>query len=226
MNAHWLFCLVCVGQAAVAADSPRETSLVKTIRRIEPSVTAVFSQHEEGRLNSGSGSVIHEDGFILTADHVVRGFPGVVLLKGHRPLRYRTVARLPEKDLAVLQVHVPNKLNPISLGRSHDLMTGEPILTVGTSAAVRYLTDRPVFDPHRRTWCYIADDTRFLVGAAWALPIPSRRKPTGGPSHPTRHHALRISAYSSGLARPAGSAGPGAARTDHPARHRAGKMAA
>jgi len=44
--------------------------------------------------------------------------------------------------------------------------TGEPILTVGTSAAVRYLTDRPVFDPHRRTWCYIADDARFLVGAA------------------------------------------------------------
>lgn len=128
---NWLLCFVCIGQTAASADSPRVTPVVKAIQQVEASVVAVFSQEKDGRLSSGSGSVIHEDGFILTADHVVRDLPGVVLLKGELPQRYRLVGRLPEKDLAVIQVTRPRKLTPIPLGRSDDLLTGEPILVGG-----------------------------------------------------------------------------------------------
>ncbi len=37
-------------------------------------------------------------------------------------------------------------------------------LTLGTSGAVRTVTETPVFDPQGRTFCYAFDDTRCLVG--------------------------------------------------------------
>jgi len=43
---------------------------------------------------------------------------------------------------------------------------GEAVVTVGTSAAVRRLVDRPMLHPRRRTWCYIAPGRRWLAGAA------------------------------------------------------------
>jgi len=41
---------------------------------------------------------------------------------------------------------------------------GDVALTLGTSGAVRVLADRPVLDARARTFCYCADDTRYVVG--------------------------------------------------------------
>ncbi|GAC1576126.1 MAG: gluconokinase [Candidatus Elarobacter sp.] len=41
---------------------------------------------------------------------------------------------------------------------------GEVALTLGTSGAVRVLAAEPVLDPHGRTFCYCADDTRYVIG--------------------------------------------------------------
>ena len=43
---------------------------------------------------------------------------------------------------------------------------GETNVTVGTSAAVRVATERPIFDPKRRLWCYRLDEDYFIVGGA------------------------------------------------------------
>jgi len=45
-------------------------------------------------------------------------------------------------------------------------MTGALVMTVGTSAATRRLSPEPRFDPCRRTWCYIVDESHYLPGAA------------------------------------------------------------
>jgi S1-C subfamily serine protease len=116
---------------AAAADSPRNTSTVRLIREVQPGVVAIFSQQAGGNNDTGSGSVIHQDGFILTNDHVVRNRPGVVLLSDDTVLPYRIVGRLPEKDLALVQVTPKQPLKPIPLGRSADLMTGEPVVVGG-----------------------------------------------------------------------------------------------
>ncbi len=130
-----VFCwiVVAIGLPAWAEDSvsPRVTRNVEIIREIKDGVVAVFSQDREGKLHSGSGSIIHPAGFVLTNDHVVRDRPGVVLMKDAPPLRYRTVGRLPEKDLAVLQINVSKGLTVIPLGHSDDLMTGEPCVCGG-----------------------------------------------------------------------------------------------
>ncbi len=117
--------------AATPKNSPRVTDTVRIVRKTEPAVAAIFSQ-AEGRLSMGSGSVVHKEGYVLTNDHVVAGMGGVVLLRDNRlPLEYKIIGRMPEKDLCLLKVQVPHPLAAIRLGRSNDLMTGEPILCAG-----------------------------------------------------------------------------------------------
>jgi S1-C subfamily serine protease len=119
------------GDAVAQEVSPRRTRDVEIIRRVEPGVVAIFSQNASGQLSEyGSGSVIG-DGYILTNDHVVKGFQGIVLLQGMPPIGYELVGRLPEKDLALLRVAAGRPLAAIPLGRSHDLMAGEPVLAGG-----------------------------------------------------------------------------------------------
>ena len=112
-------------------NSPRVTDTVRIVRKTEPAVAAVFSQ-AEGRLSMGSGSVVHRDGYVLTNDHVVAGMGGVVLLKDHQlPLEYEIIGRMPEKDLCLLKIGAAKPLHSLRLGRSNDLMTGEPVLCAG-----------------------------------------------------------------------------------------------
>lgn len=112
-------------------QSPRRTRTVEIVQEIEAGVAAVFAIGPNGQLNSGSGSVISEDGYILTNDHVVRDLKGFVLLSGLAPQQYKIIGRLPDKDLAIIRIRVGQHLTTIPLGRSHDLMNGEPILVGG-----------------------------------------------------------------------------------------------
>jgi len=62
----------------------------------------------------------------------VAGMGGVVLLKDHQlPLEYEIIGRMPEKDLCLLKIGVAKPLDSLRLGRSNDLMTGEPVLCAG-----------------------------------------------------------------------------------------------
>ncbi len=40
------------------------------------------------------------------------------------------------------------------------------VIMIGTSGAVRLLTDQPRLDERERTWCYVLDKTHYLVGGA------------------------------------------------------------
>jgi len=122
-----LVCLILLANAhrLVAQPpngSPRRTRQVEIIERYGSSVVAIFTQGKDNTLSSGSGSVIHRDGYILTNDHVVLDRPGVVLHPDHPPLPFRTIGRVREKDLALIKVDVPKPLVAVPLGRSHDLL--------------------------------------------------------------------------------------------------------
>ncbi|MBL63741.1 MAG: hypothetical protein CMI30_10085 [Opitutae bacterium] len=110
--------------------SPRHTPIVRVVQKTEHAVAALFSQ-KGNVLNMGSGSLIHKDGYVLTNDHVIGGNPGVVLFKDQDPINYSIVGRIPEKDLCLLRAKPPKAVKPLRLGRSNDLVTGEPILCAG-----------------------------------------------------------------------------------------------
>jgi S1-C subfamily serine protease len=113
------------------AQSPRITPTVKLIQKVESAVVAVFHRGDNGAENHGSGTIIHEDGFILTNDHVVRDQPGLVLLADGTVTPYKTIGRLPEKDLALLKIAGQQPFVRVPLGRSHDVLAGEPVLAGG-----------------------------------------------------------------------------------------------
>lgn len=117
--------------AQVEDSSPRNTPLVKVIRQIEPSVAALFYA-QGNQIMSGSGMIIHRDGYILTNHHVLLRGEGVALIGNRKPIPFRVVARLPESDFAIVKLtQVPPDLQPLPLGRSGDLMNGETVVVAG-----------------------------------------------------------------------------------------------
>jgi gluconokinase len=64
---------------------------------------------------------------------------------------------------------------PIILGSSDGALanlgsgayaSGQSIITVGTSGAVRHILDQPLLDQNERTWCYVLDENRWFRGGA------------------------------------------------------------
>ena len=115
----------------------RKTDTVRLIERCLPAVVTIFAEVEngEGRRDAriGSGTIIHEAGFVLTNEHVVRGFrDGGVMLSDGRILPMRVVAKFMHDDLAIVQVKTDETLPTIPLGRSDDVMLGEPTLVIGS----------------------------------------------------------------------------------------------
>ncbi|HWB11388.1 MAG TPA: trypsin-like peptidase domain-containing protein [Pirellulales bacterium] len=131
-----LLLLICLAAAPSAsaqppAGSPRRTRQVEIIERVGASVVAVFSEGKDNNWGSGSGTIIHPSGYILTNDHVVQDRRGVVLVRDQPPLPFRTIGRMWDKDLAIIKVDAPQPLVALPLGRSHDILAGEPILVGG-----------------------------------------------------------------------------------------------
>jgi S1-C subfamily serine protease len=120
--------------AQVPEGSPRMTPLVQVIAMVEPAVVALFvpDPQDSRRFSSGSGVIVHPDGYALTNDHVVRNNPGFAVLRGQKPQKFRVVGRSPEKDLAVIQVlSDQTPLPTVALGRSDDVLVGETVAVVG-----------------------------------------------------------------------------------------------
>lgn len=114
-----------------SAESPRVTPLVKVIQEIEPAVVSLFVPDDNNRLSSGSGTIIHPDGYVLTNNHVLPKAFGFALVK-EQPVRFDVVGRLPEKDIAIIKLRgVTGSLPHVPLGNSHDLMNGESVVVAG-----------------------------------------------------------------------------------------------
>ncbi|GAC1419676.1 MAG: gluconokinase [Candidatus Velthaea sp.] len=64
-------------------------------------------------------------------------------------------------ETAVVLASSDGALANIGIGAS---LKGDLALTLGTSGAIRVLTDGPALDTQGRTFCYYADDTRYIVG--------------------------------------------------------------
>lgn len=162
------------------APDPRVTPAVKVIGEIQPAILPIFCQEGSGGV-SGSGVLIHEQGYVLTADHVTRDRQGFVIF-GLTRAPFKVVGRLPERDLALLKVDVPSTIAPVRLGRSHDLRPGEPII-VGGNPGGRGLVfsqgtiNAPSIDP---TWPNLLAKTFWRDDAADAALAKDMACSTGG----------------------------------------------
>jgi S1-C subfamily serine protease len=94
---------------------------------------------------SGSGSIITDDGYILTNNHVVKdAYKLFVNLSDGSRYEAKVVGTDPENDLAVVKIDVPKgrKLDTIPYGDSSRLKVGQKVLAIGNPFGLeRTLTD-------------------------------------------------------------------------------------
>jgi S1-C subfamily serine protease len=91
-----------------------------------------FNQFENPQ-GSGSGFVWDRDGHVVTNFHVVEGGNKFsVTLANQDEYDAQVVGVAPDKDLAVLKIDAPrDRLVPLTIGRSYDLVVGQKVLAVG-----------------------------------------------------------------------------------------------
>lgn len=131
---------------SVATD---ERNNIEVYRTISPGVVFItttsvgrggglfgFGEPNE-RAGTGSGSVIDDQGHILTNDHVIAGAEGRggninVSFGGDRTFPARVVGRDEDTDLAVIRVNAPRELlRVVPLGDSNQLAVGQKVLAIG-----------------------------------------------------------------------------------------------
>lgn len=125
----------------------RTTPVVRAVQRAADSVVSIYLQHQLARGNAvtegqGSGVLLDEQGLVITNWHVVapvlegrRGSPldVVVKLRDGRTRPGKVLSSSARRDLALLQLRLEGdeKVKPIEVGRSSDLMIGETVVAIG-----------------------------------------------------------------------------------------------
>jgi S1-C subfamily serine protease len=124
------------------AAAPDEQNNIEVYRKLSPGVVNVHSTsyardffgYVEPREGSGSGSVIDQEGHILTNHHVIEGAQKVaVSFGGQKNYAATVIGRDPDTDLAVIKlVERPKEpLTIIPLGDSDKLDVGQKVLAIG-----------------------------------------------------------------------------------------------
>jgi S1-C subfamily serine protease len=127
-------------RGALGAD---EQANVDLFRRVSPSVvhiTTLETQRDMFSMNvmqvprgTGTGFVWDAQGHIVTNFHVIQGGSGArVTLADQTSFNAQLVGAFPDRDLAVLKIDAPaNKLPPIAVGTSRDLLVGQRVYAIG-----------------------------------------------------------------------------------------------
>ncbi|HET6493061.1 MAG TPA: trypsin-like peptidase domain-containing protein [Burkholderiales bacterium] len=82
---------------------------------------------------TGSGFIWDDRGHVVTNFHVIQGGSGArVTLSDQTTWRAALVGAFPDRDLAVLRIDAPKeKLKPIAVGTSKDLLVGQKVYAIG-----------------------------------------------------------------------------------------------
>ena len=167
----------------------RETPTVRVFRQCRESVLALTirrktTERKGGKkvtttyTHQGSAVIIHPAGYALTNAHMVR-FEGPITAETWSGKRYRAtvVASDRTEDLAILKLEGPGPFVPVRLGRSGDLMVGEPAYTLGSPFGIRFTLAQGIVSGLRRSSTTEFTTLRHLVQTDAAINPGS----SGGP---------------------------------------------
>ncbi len=104
-------------------------STIRTLSRPGDPPDQAGAHHIPG---AGSGVVIHEDGYIVTNNHVIgNGVEAEIHFSDRSTLIADIMGRDPDTDLALLKVHADRKLPSATFGDSGTVKIGQWVLAVG-----------------------------------------------------------------------------------------------
>jgi len=124
---------------SVASDEQNNIEVYKVLSPGVVFITSTSTQpgdlffDEQEREGSGSGSIIDQQGHILTNYHVIEGAQKLtVSFGGDKSYPARVVGADPDTDLAVIQVSAPDEqLTVVPFGDSDRLVVGQKVLAIG-----------------------------------------------------------------------------------------------
>ena len=126
----------------------RMTPVVRAVQRAADSVVSIYLQNQLARRKpvtegQGSGVILDDSGLVITNWHVIapvllgersgRSYGVLVKLRDGREREARVLSSTPTRDLALLQLKLQGdeRVQPIEIGRSSDLMIGETVIAIG-----------------------------------------------------------------------------------------------
>ncbi len=119
----------------------RTTPVVRAVQRAADSVVSIYLKQRGGPQGQGSGVILDESGLVITNWHVVAPVVlGVseslhvkVKLRDGRSRDAHVLSSTASRDLALLQLDLEpgEKVKPMEIGRSGDLMIGETVIAIG-----------------------------------------------------------------------------------------------
>ncbi|BCJ87531.1 S1C family serine protease [Effusibacillus dendaii] len=117
------------------------TDIVKAVNKVKPAVLTVvnlqkvrgFFGSPEQEAGKGSGVLLDNQGHIVTNNHVVNGASDVQVVINNENVPAKVLGVDAFTDLAVLQVPADKvkDIQPVQLGDSNALQTGEPAIAIG-----------------------------------------------------------------------------------------------
>ena len=161
--------LLAAGCARPAPTSPRHTGLVDIFAACKDSVVKFTATRVEEKKPAqkegtkppanvrvthtqwGSGCILHRDGYVLTNSHMLRfeGRRKATLYDG-TSCPCHLVAADDVHDLAVLKLEGDRTFTPLRLGRSSDVMVGEPAITIGSPFGISFTMAAGIISGHHR----------------------------------------------------------------------------
>ena len=123
------------GSTSASVDRAPE-SVAGIAAKVMQSTVSIAVEGGGGR-GTGSGVVIRGDGYVLTNNHVVESAAGggkitVTFDGAEQELPAKIVGLDPVTDLAVIQVQATEELPAATLGRSRELVVGDPVIAIGS----------------------------------------------------------------------------------------------
>ena len=125
---------------AAAPDDPRRTPIVDVIERTKPAVVSIYANIQNDNAwwarstgVSGTGSVIYEDGYVVTNNHVIANGLRVASdiqiqfdeIDGGKRYSGRVISRVPDQDLALIKIDADGPFPTLDMSDSEPLL-GRP----------------------------------------------------------------------------------------------------
>ena len=102
-------------------------------QHVAPSVVQVSARGSNGEPSSGAGVIVDDMADILTSLHIIEGGTDIrVMFNDGTTSPVEVVARLPDRDIAVLRaLSPPAQFQPATLGNPGALSIGDPAFVIG-----------------------------------------------------------------------------------------------
>lgn len=118
--------------------SDKPMSKTAAFRHCAPQVVniEILGHDDDGKWKShGAGSILHEDGYILTAEHVTAsGDTHTVMLQDGTKYDYKVLGRAGGSyDTAILKVEPKEPLPHVTLGHSDEVKVREKVMVIGNA---------------------------------------------------------------------------------------------